>query len=962
MGETSAIRGRDDGMAVDAVVLIQDDQVVWANESALRLCGATRPGDVIGRPFLELIHADDQAAAAELRQVPVAGAPAALTELRIQRLNGELVPVLAASVAGRHKRRAASCVSMRVLPASTRAVEALRTAYDRSRTLFDPRIATIGITVVNAKGDVIEANDHYLGILGCTRGELEEGCVRWLEMTPPEWLPADRRALAQLRKRGVCDTYEKEYVRRDGSRVPVLATGAMLPGAKTEILAFVVDISERKRLERLYAVLSQVNEAIVRARERQPLLREVCRIVAEVGHFPLAWIGLTSGREVIPEACGGREADYLSKISVEVDGELGTGPTGTCIREDRPVVNDDFASNAETSPWREAALRHGFRASAAFPLHQDAKAVGALTLYAKRPGAFDAAHVKLLESLSADVSYALLALDHEKRRSEAEQSLRLQSSTASELLRAAGLGEIFELLAQRIYAAAQGAVVTVTEFDSRTSEVVIRRLQCTPEDYQQATTLFGRDPVGLRLSLSAETRRRWKPGELTLVPSLYDLLFRHLPKGLCEKVEHNMHLGDIFGMACAHDEDILGTVAVITRSRGPLRHQKLIEALVAQAALALQRLRAEEALREADHRKNEFLAVLSHELRNPLAPISNSLFILKRAPAGCEQARRALEVIDRQAEQLSNLVNDLLDVTRITRNKIQLQKERLELNAVVRRAAEDSLSFFDKVSVGLDVTLARGPVYVDADRTRISQVIGNLLQNAAKFARPAGSAAIRVSVEGREAVVGVIDDGVGMAPQTLERLFQPFMQAEQTLDRSSGGLGLGLALVKGLVELHGGSISATSDGLGRGAAFVMRLPLDAGAGAAPRASTVPTIPLRRRVLIIEDNVDAADTLREAIEMREHEVEVAYNGPDGIAKARAFRPEVVLCDIGLPGMDGYQVARTLRADASLDGTMLVALTGYALPEDLQRAAEAGFAQHLAKPPTLEKLEALLGGSA
>jgi PAS domain S-box-containing protein len=373
------------------------------------------------------------------------------------------------------------------------------------------------------------------------------------------------------------------------------------------------------------------------------------------------------------------------------------------------------------------------------------------------------------------------------------------------------------------------------------------------------------------------------------------------------------------------------------------------------------RLRAaNERLVEADQRKNEFLAVLSHELRNPLAPIRNSLHILERAAPGGDQARRAQAVIERQVGQLSHLVDDLLDVTRISRNKIRLEREVVELNELVRRTVEDHRSLFDKREVHIEVEFAREHIHVNADVTRLAQVVGNLLQNAAKFTGRGGRVKVFTSVDrvGRQTAIHVSDTGVGMPPEVLARLFQPFVQADTTLDRSKGGLGLGLALVKGLVELHGGEIRAYSDGLGKGAEFVVRLPLAPEGVAAAEKSRDGVQRAGRRVLIIEDNMDAADSLREALEFGGHEVAVAYNGPDGLAKAHQFRPEIVLCDIGLPGIDGYEVARTFRADDSLKGVFLVALSGYALPEDLQRASEAGFEKHLAKPPSLEKLEELL----
>ncbi|MFT3917323.1 MAG: ATP-binding protein [Anaeromyxobacteraceae bacterium] len=369
---------------------------------------------------------------------------------------------------------------------------------------------------------------------------------------------------------------------------------------------------------------------------------------------------------------------------------------------------------------------------------------------------------------------------------------------------------------------------------------------------------------------------------------------------------------------------------------------------------------AQARLEEADRRKNHFLAVLSHELRNPLAPVKNSLYILDRVPPGADQARRARAVIGRQIDQLTHLVDDLLDVTRITRGKVQLQRARLELTELVRRTFEDHRTVLEGAGLAARFEAPGAPIHIDADGKRVAQIVGNLLQNAAKFTPPGGEVDVSVAVdaEAGHAVVRVADTGVGIEPQVLARLFEPFMQADETLDRSKGGLGLGLALVKGLVDLHGGRIEARSEGQGRGAAFTVRLPLQAVLEAAPeRRQEAPAA--RRRVLLIEDNPDAAQSLKELLELDGHEVAVAGDGPQGLERARALRPDVVLCDIGLPVMDGYAVARAFRADASLRGARLVALSGYALPDDVRRARDAGFEHHIPKPATRERLAAVLG---
>ncbi|HEY6005254.1 MAG TPA: ATP-binding protein [Anaeromyxobacter sp.] len=375
------------------------------------------------------------------------------------------------------------------------------------------------------------------------------------------------------------------------------------------------------------------------------------------------------------------------------------------------------------------------------------------------------------------------------------------------------------------------------------------------------------------------------------------------------------------------------------------------------------RKRMEAALRDEDRRKTEFLGVLSHELRNPLAPIRNSIYLLERAAPGSEQATRAREVLRRQAEHLTRLIDDLLDVTRISRGKIALQRARVDLREIVRKTTDDVHSVFTQAGVELRVDYRTlEPLWIEADPTRIAQVLGNLLQNAVKFTPNGGTVAVRVSAEDGRAELAVRDSGIGMEPATVEHMFEPFAQAQQTLARTQGGLGLGLALVKGLVELHGGAVEARSDGVGRGATFVVRLPLSDAGPARIDDSAAGAVQESRLVLVIEDNVDAGQSLAEILELYGHRVRVARDGHSGLALARELGLDVILCDIGLPDVDGYEVARTLKGDAELRSIRLVALSGYAQPEDRDRALAAGFDAHLAKPPDLDALaRALVDGA-
>jgi PAS domain S-box-containing protein len=368
-------------------------------------------------------------------------------------------------------------------------------------------------------------------------------------------------------------------------------------------------------------------------------------------------------------------------------------------------------------------------------------------------------------------------------------------------------------------------------------------------------------------------------------------------------------------------------------------------------------LRAANArLREADRRKDEFLGMLSHELRNPLAPIRNSIYILNRGHPSSEQAARARAVIERQTEHLARIVDDLLDVTRIARGKIELRWERADVAAVVRRAAEDHRAVAVSRGLELTVDVPGEPLWALIDPTRVAQIVGNLVSNAIKFTPAGGTVAVSVACAGAHCEIRVRDTGVGISPEMLALVFEPFVQGEHSLARTDGGLGLGLALVKGLAELHGGGVSVTSAGAGTGTLFTVRLPLATQAEAKPAPAGQARAPraAARRVLVVEDSRDAAETMADLLRLFGHEPSVAEDGPAAVRMARTDRPDVVLCDIGLPGMDGYEVARTLRADPALRGIRLVAVSGYAQPDDLARAREAGFDRHISKPPDPEEI--------
>jgi signal transduction histidine kinase/ActR/RegA family two-component response regulator len=374
----------------------------------------------------------------------------------------------------------------------------------------------------------------------------------------------------------------------------------------------------------------------------------------------------------------------------------------------------------------------------------------------------------------------------------------------------------------------------------------------------------------------------------------------------------------------------------------------------------LERAQAQaEALVELHRRKDEFLAMLSHELRNPLSAITNAVEILDRQNDEPTQ-QKARTIIRRQVGHLVVLVNDLLEVTRVLSGRIQLHQEELDLRGIVQRALETTRDLFEQRKHELNVTLPEEPVWLMGDALRLEEVIVNLLNNAAKYTPEGGHVSLSLNKEGEDGVVRVKDTGVGIGPDLLPQVFDLFTQAKRTLDRSQGGLGVGLTVVRKLVEMHGGTTEAHSSGLGQGSEFIVRLPIllsplrQATVSSAERAQSTRAW----RVLVVDDNVDSADSIASLLESSGHDVKVAYSAEKALEMAAEYQPEIMLLDIGLPEMDGYEVAKRLRQNPQLKDLRLIALTGYGQDSDRQRSRETGFDAHVVKPVDWRDLSELL----
>jgi PAS domain S-box-containing protein len=415
---------------------------------------------------------------------------------------------------------------------------------------------------------------------------------------------------------------------------------------------------------------------------------------------------------------------------------------------------------------------------------------------------------------------------------------------------------------------------------------------------------------------------------------------------------------------------VVGVISFVTaesRRRYSAHDQAMAEDLAGRASVAIENAKLLGALQESDRAKDVFLATLAHELRNPLAPVWNGLSIITHAPGDAARVEQVAAMIERQVGQLARLVDDLLDVSRITTGKIELKKQSTDLASILRSAVETSRPHIEAAQHHLTVRLPDEPAELEADPVRLAQVFANLLNNAAKYTRPGGRIEVVAQAEPQQLVVRVRDNGSGIAPEMLGKVFALFTQVTHPSERSQGGLGIGLSLVDGLVRLHGGSVEARSEGLDHGSEFVVRLPrLRRAAAAAPAEPTAEARADadkarridRPRILVVDDNRDAASTLAELLGMLGSEVSVAHDGASAVVQCDRFAPDVVLLDIGLPDINGYEVARRIRAHGSLRQPRLIALTGWGQEDDKRLAAQAGFDEHWTKPVDPNRLQALV----
>lgn len=824
--------------------------------------------------------------------------------------------------------------------------KALRESEARFASLVQSGV--LGIITTRFSGAVSSANDAFLTLVGYSREDLEAGRIQWKELTPPEYLEADERAFRGLHTPGGARPWEKELIRKDGSRVPVLIGLAPVGPGTEEAVCFILDLTDRKRAD----------EELARS-------RQLFERIAEATPDILYVYDLQQGRNIFANREVSRILGYAPQEVLEMGSSLMM----------RLIHPEDLARLGQNSSALDSLADGEFLERFYRMRHAD----GSWRWLRCRDAVFargEDGGVRQILGLAQDIT--------EQRH--AEEALRYISANARCVLWHADVEETGgEYCRWSAYLVDEEAAQRFLPLEVPPDGTYLRQWYraVLPEDQVRRDAAANRS-VRAGEGYRYEFRCRQRNGEVRWL-----------------------------------QED----TQVETVARGRWRVVGICTDITERKRLEEELRRHVEELGESDRRKDEFLAMLAHELRNPLAPIVAAAEILRLRGAGDPPLLRQQAIIERQARHLSRMVDDLLEVSRINEGKIELRHEPVELAEIVEQAVNAARPLIDSRGHRLEVNLPDGPAQVTGDPTRLVQVVVNLLNNAAKYTDPGGEIQLSVEIadpriadwglqiadwpsherptlesshprspnpqsaipnpqfEGpQSAVIRVRDNGRGIEAELLPRIFEPFVQAAQSLARSDGGLGVGLTLVRRLVELHQGTVTAASPGPGQGSEFVVRLPLLTGEGARkdeggrlgdergtgstkdlplqPSSLSLPTSG-KARVLVVEDNADAADTLLEMLELWGYDAATVGNGPAALETMRAGRAEVILLDIGLPGMDGYEVARRLRGELGYTGK-LVALTGYGREEDRQKSRAAGCDRHLTKPVNPDTLRRLLEG--
>ena len=844
--------------------------------------------------------------------------------------------------------------------------EALRAARRRSDVVLNEaqRLAHAGSWEWTAAGDrlvVSEGVRRIFGIRGDVRipgFKLHDG----LFFPHDSWLKLDAVIREAMRTgRG----YELDVEAFRGgqaiwvtTRSEVMGDGA---GRITGLRGTFQDITERKRAEELQEAQGHVLEMIARSVPLPDVLAAIARAVEKQEPGLLCSIHVLdpAGTHLRAGAGPSLPAAFMEAVAAVPIDPPDAGPCCHVLTSGKDVLVQDIASDERWSKqWRNLAIAAGLRSVRSTVVRAAGGApLATFAMYRRHTGEPEPSNLQVGIAARQLVAIAVERHRDDAELRHAEADARLLQTLGTELFGEAGERNVYQKIVEG------AALLMRSQFAS------LQELETLPDGEPELRLLASR-------GFSPFARRDWERVRLTSPTNCAEAL-RTRARSVVPDVGNCAFLRGTDDSATYRESGIVSvqTTPLISRTgrmvgmlsthwnrvwAPPERDLRNLDILARQAADLIERRRNEEALREADRRKDEFLATLAHELRNPLAPIRNSLAVLKMA----EPLQGMRDVMERQVQHLIRLVDDLLDVSRITRGTLHLRRERIELATVVRHAVETCRPLADALGHAITVDLPGEPIWLNADPVRLAQVFNNLLNNACKYTGPGGAVSLSAAREDDEVVVRVRDSGIGIPTERLAGIFEMFSQVDRSLERTQGGLGIGLSLVRRLVDLHGGTVVAHSEGPGRGSEFVVRIPAikaipEVGGEVRAFPKAVPAaVAASRRVLVVDDNTDSADSLALLLRVSGSVARTAKDGVEALEAAREFQPDVVFLDIGMPRLSGYDTARRIREQPWGRGMVLVALTGWGQEEDRRRSKEAGFDAHLVKPIEPGAMERLL----
>lgn len=800
-----------------------------------------------------------------------------------------------------------------------RAEAALRSSENRLAAIFTQ--AAVGLSEVSLDGCFTQANDQLCKLLGRSREELLG--LNVMDVTHPDDIEHSKSVVAKLLEDGVPGSLDKRCLRSDGQVVFVSSSLSRLDdehGRPRALLLVTVDLTERKRVEAVLAEeladnkrLQEISTRLIPTDEAQNLFEELLAATVGMSRADFGTLQLfdEDKNQLHLLAAHGIAEQLQSKYRVVTVGDLTS--CATAMQERQRVIVENYATDPRYAGTKAAAehLEAGITSATSTPLISRAgRMVGMVTTHRRLAYTPDERQLRLLDIIARQAADLI-------ERHQSEAALRTSEERYRTLFNSIDEGFcVIELYFDDAGRALDYGFVEINPVFTRQSGIV--------------------DPVGKRMrEIAPKHEEHWFEtyGKIALTGE---------PQRFVNRAESLNRWFDVYAFRFGEPQS--RRVAVLFTD-------------------ITERVQSEENLKQADRRKNEFLAMLAHELRNPLAPIRTGLEVLRLSQGQAQTTERMLDLMDRQMQQMVRLVDDLLDISRITQGKVQIRKQPCQLQNVLDNAIEASRPFIGDSGVKLTINTPSEPVELDADPARLAQVFSNLLNNAAKYTDPGGQVWLAAEHSQQELVVKVRDTGTGIPANMLDAVFDAFTQVDNSLGRSHGGLGVGLSLVQSLVELHGGSVTAHSDGPGKGSEFVVRLPglvshSSSMDGELPMLEDERRLSVSHRILVVDDNMDAANALAMMLEMLGHQVKVAHNGRDGLALAEEFQPRLLLLDLGMPELNGYDMARAVRAQRWGKRMVISALTGWGQAEDRQRSRAAGFDFHLVKPVEQEVLNDML----